>query len=48
MTAIFGQYYTDYATLFAGLTLAAIPVVALYAVLSQHFIRGLTAGAIKG
>lgn len=48
MTAFFGQYYTDYATLFAGLTLAAIPVVALYVVLSQHFIRGLTAGAIKG
>ncbi len=48
MTAFFGQYYTDYATLFAGLTLAAIPVVVLYVVLSQHFIRGLTAGAVKG
>ncbi|MDQ7843440.1 MAG: carbohydrate ABC transporter permease [Armatimonadota bacterium] len=48
MTAFFGQYYTDWATLFAGLTLAAVPVVALYAVLSQHFIRGLTAGAVKG
>jgi raffinose/stachyose/melibiose transport system permease protein len=48
MTAFFGQYYTDYALLFAGLTLAAVPVVALYIVLSQHFIRGLTAGAVKG
>lgn len=48
MTAFFGQYYTDWATLFAGLTLAAVPVVALYVVLSQHFIRGLTAGAVKG
>ncbi len=48
MTAFFGQYYTDWATLFAGLTLAALPVVALYALLSQHFIRGLTAGALKG
>lgn len=48
MTAFFGQYYTDYAALFAGLTLAAIPVVALYGLLSQHFIRGLTAGAVKG
>jgi raffinose/stachyose/melibiose transport system permease protein len=48
MTVFFGQYYTDYALLFAGLTLAAIPVVILYVVLSQHFIRGLTAGAIKG
>jgi raffinose/stachyose/melibiose transport system permease protein len=48
MTAFFGQYYTDWATLFAGLTLAALPVVALYVLLSQHFIRGLTAGALKG
>ncbi len=48
MTAFFGQYYTDYAVLFAGLTLAAIPVVVLYVLLSQHFIRGLTAGAVKG
>jgi raffinose/stachyose/melibiose transport system permease protein len=48
MTVFFGQYYTDYATLFAGLTLAALPVIVLYAVLSQHFIRGLTAGAVKG
>jgi len=48
MTAFFGQYYTDWATLFAGLTLAALPVIALYVLLSQHFIRGLTAGAVKG
>jgi raffinose/stachyose/melibiose transport system permease protein len=48
MTTFFGQYYTDYAALFAGLTLAAVPVVALYVLLSQHFIRGLTAGAVKG
>jgi raffinose/stachyose/melibiose transport system permease protein len=48
MTTFFGQYYTDYAALFAGLTVAALPVIALYVALSQHFIRGLTAGAIKG
>ncbi len=48
MTTFFGQYYTDWAALFAGLTLAAVPVVALYVLLSQHFIRGLTAGAVKG
>ena len=48
MTAFFGQYYTDWAILFAGLTLAAVPVVTLYVLLSQHFIRGLTAGAVKG
>jgi raffinose/stachyose/melibiose transport system permease protein len=48
MTTFFGQYYTDYAALFAGLTLAALPVIVVYVALSQHFIRGLTAGAIKG
>jgi raffinose/stachyose/melibiose transport system permease protein len=48
MTVFFGQYSTDWATLFAGLTLAAVPVVILYGLLSQHFIRGLTAGAVKG
>jgi raffinose/stachyose/melibiose transport system permease protein len=48
MTTFFGQYYTDYALLFAGLTLAAVPVIVLYVALSQHFIRGMTAGAIKG
>ncbi len=48
MTAFFGQYYTDYALLFAGLTLAAVPVIIVYVALSQHFIRGMTAGAIKG
>lgn len=48
MTTFFGQYSTDWAALFAGLTLAALPVVILYALLSQQFIRGLTAGAVKG
>ena len=48
MTTFFGQYYTDWALLFAGLTLAAVPVILLYVMLSQHFIRGLTAGAVKG
>jgi len=48
MTTFFGQYSADWGALFAGLTLAAVPVVTLYALLSQQFIRGLTAGAVKG
>jgi raffinose/stachyose/melibiose transport system permease protein len=48
MTAFFGQYYTDWALLFAGLTLAAVPIILLYVMQSQHFIRRLTAGAVKG
>jgi raffinose/stachyose/melibiose transport system permease protein len=48
LTVFFGQYQTNWALLFAGLTLAAAPVLALYVVMSQQFIKGLTAGAVKG
>jgi len=48
LTVFFGEYQTNWALLFAGLTLAAAPVLALYVMLSQQFIRGLTAGAVKG
>jgi raffinose/stachyose/melibiose transport system permease protein len=48
LTVFFSEYQTNWALLFAGLTLAAAPVLFLYIVLSQQFIRGLTAGAIKG
>ena len=48
LTVFFGQYQTNWALLFAGLTLAAAPVVGLYVVMSQQFIKGLTAGAVKG
>jgi|GEM_PF-4135780 len=33
---------------FAGLTLAELPLVILYLMLSEQFIKGLTAGAVKG
>ena len=48
LTVFFGEFATNWALLFAGLTLAAAPVVALYVVMSQQFIKGLTAGAVKG
>jgi raffinose/stachyose/melibiose transport system permease protein len=47
LTVFMGQYSTDWAVLFAGLTVAALPVIILYVFLSQQFIRGLTAGAMK-
>ncbi|MBI3961771.1 MAG: carbohydrate ABC transporter permease [Deinococcus sp.] len=47
MTVFMGQYSTEWAVLFVGLTLAALPVIALYVVLSRQFIAGLTAGALK-
>ena len=34
--------------LFAGLTLSALPLVLVYLLLSEQFIKGLTAGAVKG
>ena len=48
LTVFFGQYATNWAVLFAGLTLSAAPVLLLYVVMSQQFIKGLTAGAVKG
>ena len=48
LTVFFGQYATNWAALFAGLTLSAAPVLLLYVLMSQQFIKGLTAGAVKG
>ncbi|MEN9305449.1 MAG: hypothetical protein RLY76_717 [Actinomycetota bacterium] len=48
LTVFFGQYASQWGVLFAGLTLAALPLIALYLVLSEQFIKGLTAGAVKG
>ena len=48
LTVFFGEYQTNWALLFAGLTLAVAPVLVLYVLLSQQFIKGLTAGAVKG
>jgi raffinose/stachyose/melibiose transport system permease protein len=48
VTRLFGQYQTDWSKVLAVLTLSAIPVIALYLVASKQFIKGLTAGAVKG
>lgn len=40
-------FRTDYGAQLAGLTLATIPVLILFAIGSKSFIKGLTAGAIK-
>ncbi len=41
-------YRTDSGAQLAGLTLATIPLLALFIVGSKSFIKGLTAGAVKG
>lgn len=41
-------YRTDYGAQLTGLLLATIPLLILFIVGSKNFIRGLTAGAVKG
>ena len=48
MTVFFGQYETNWGLVFAGMVMASLPLLALYVLLSQQFIKGLTAGAVKG
>jgi binding-protein-dependent transport system inner membrane component len=48
VTRLFGQYMTDWSRILAVLTQSAIPVLLLYLTMSKNFIRGLTAGAVKG
>jgi raffinose/stachyose/melibiose transport system permease protein len=48
VTRLFGQYQTDWSKVLAVLTLSAIPVIFLYLMMSKQFIKGLTAGAVKG
>lgn len=42
-----GQFVTDWNAVLAALTLAILPVLALYLVFSRQLIRGLTSGAVK-
>lgn len=48
LTLFFGEYSSQWGVLFAGLTIAALPLIILYLFLSEQFIKGLTAGAVKG
>jgi raffinose/stachyose/melibiose transport system permease protein len=48
LTLFFGEYSSQWGVLFAGLTIAALPLIILYLLLSEQFIKGLTAGAVKG
>lgn len=47
LTTFIGEYNTDWGVMFAGLTLAALPITVLYIVLSRQFINGMTSGALK-
>lgn len=47
MTRYFGQYSTNWALIFAGLSISILPMILLYVFLSKSFIKGMTVGAIK-
>jgi raffinose/stachyose/melibiose transport system permease protein len=42
-----GQFVSDWNAVLAVLTLAMLPMMALYIIFSKQFMRGLTSGAIK-
>jgi len=48
VSLLFGQYRTDWTRALAVLSLAAVPLLILYMLLAREFIKGLTAGAVKG
>lgn len=48
MMMFVGEHGSDYAIAAASLVSAMLPVLILYLILSERFIEGLTAGAIKG
>lgn len=47
LTIFMGEFNTEWGVLFAGLTLAALPITLLYVVLSRQFVAGMTQGAVK-
>ncbi|MEA0563790.1 MULTISPECIES: carbohydrate ABC transporter permease [Lysinibacillus] len=47
MMSLFGEHSADWGSLFAGLTLASLPMILLFFIASKQFMEGLTAGAIK-
>jgi len=48
VSLLFGQYQTNWTRILAALTLSALPILILYLLMSRQFIKGLTAGAVKG
>ncbi|MCP4167414.1 MAG: carbohydrate ABC transporter permease [Chloroflexi bacterium] len=48
VSLLFGQYQTDWNRILSALSLSGIPLLILYLLMSKQFIKGLTAGAVKG
>lgn len=48
VSLLFGQYQSDWNAILSTLSLASVPVLIMYLLMSKQFIQGLTAGAVKG
>ena len=46
-TTFFGEFQTDWSTLFAGLMIATVPLIVLFVVATKQIVAGLTAGIGK-
>lgn len=46
--SIVAQYRSDYGSLFAGIVLVTLPILAIYILLQRQIVKGVTAGALKG
>ena len=44
----FGQFQIDWAAIFAALSISILPLIVVYVFMSKYFIKGMTAGAVKG
>jgi raffinose/stachyose/melibiose transport system permease protein len=47
MTRFFGEFQTDWSTLFAGLVITTLPLIILFLFATKQVIAGLTAGVSK-
>jgi raffinose/stachyose/melibiose transport system permease protein len=45
---LFGQYQTDFGLVFAALSMASLPMIILYLLISRQYLKGIEAGALKG
>ena len=48
LTSFMAQYQTRWGPLFAGCVITSIPPIIFFLILQKYFVKGLTAGAIKG
>jgi multiple sugar transport system permease protein len=48
LSALQGQYVTDYPVLMAGAVMATLPVIAVFVVLQRQFIAGIATTGSKG